>query len=271
LKVGELACAVALHAAASEADRISLRTVNARTGNGVRRVYVDAETEAEVTRDDQIKGYETADDEMVLLEPDEIAAAIPQGDKTIAVEAFIDCGDVDTVYFDRPYFVTPDGPAAAEVFATLAAGMRAKGVAAFARAVLFRKLRPLLLTGGENGESAMFASTLKFDYEVTPASEAFKDLPAARIKGEMLELARHIIETKTGKFDPRQFDDRYDSALAELVRAKIAGRKIAAPKRARAGKVIDLMDALRLSAGKGGKAAQPTGGRQKPAASRKAG
>src|SRR5690606_915846 len=69
-----------------------------------------------------------------------------------------------------------------------------------------------------------------------------------KIKGEMLDLAKHIIDTKAGTFDPRSFDDRYDQALAELVKAKIEGREIKAPKRPKETKVVDLMEALRRSA-----------------------
>jgi DNA end-binding protein Ku len=69
------------------------------------------------------------------------------------------------------------------------------------------------------------------------------------IKGEMLDLAKHIIGTKRGTFDPTQFHDRYEQALAELVRAKQEGRKIQVPKAPEPTKVVDLMEALRRSAG----------------------
>src|SRR3546814_1400166 len=96
--------------------------------------------------------------------------------------------------------------------------MRRKKMAALARAVLFRRVRSLLLRAEGPG---LVANTLNFDYEVRSAEEAFEDLPELKIKGEMLDLAKHIIETKAGAFDPRSFDDRYDQALAELVRAKM--------------------------------------------------
>ena len=94
----------------------------------------------------------------------------------------------------------------------------------------------------------MIATTLKFDYEVRSATEAFRDIKAIKIKGEMLELAEHIIKTKRGMFDPSKFDDRYEDAVAQLVKAKIEGRKIKAVKAPRAKKVVDLMEALRASA-----------------------
>jgi DNA end-binding protein Ku len=250
LSVGELNCAVALYAAATTSDRVSFHIFNRKTGNRVRREYVDEETGKPVDRDDQVKGYETSKGNYVLLEPDEIAAAVPESDKTLAVESFVPCDEVDTVYFDKPYFVAPADDAAEEAFAVMREGMRKKQVVALARAVLFRRVRTLLIRPRGCG---LLANTLNFDYEVRAADDAFDAVPEMKIKGEMLDLAKHIIDTKSGTFDPSAFDDRYDAALAELVKAKAEGREIEKPKPKREGKVIDLMEALRESAAAAGK------------------
>ena len=131
-------------------------------------------------------------------------------------------------------------------------GMREASVAALARTVLFRRLRTVLIRPFETG---MIATTLHFDHEIRSAEEAFSDIAEIRIEGEMLKLAEHIIETKEGRFDPKNFDDRHDAALADLVRAKIEGRKIDIQKPKETAKVIDLMEALRQSA-EGDNAAQ---------------
>lgn len=264
LSLGELSCAVALHAAATTAERIAFHIVNRKTGNRVRRDYVDARSGEQVSREDQVKGYETAKDSYVVLEPDELAAAVPESDKQLAVEHFIPCGDVDTAYFDKPYFVTPADEGAEEAFALMREGMRGRKVAALARAVLFRRVRTVLLRPRGCG---LMANTLNFDYEVLPAEAAFAAIPDMKIKREMLDLAKHIIATKRGAFDPAAFDDRYDAALAELVRAKIEGREIRKPKRRAEAKVIDLMEALRESAAAADKAKKPA----KSASRRKAG
>lgn len=136
------------------------------------------------------------------------------------------------------------------------------------RTVLFRRLRSVLIRAHGDG---LIATTLNFDYEVRSAGEAFKDVRAMKIKGEMLDLARHIIDTKMGRFDPAAFDDRYDAALAELVKAKIEGRKPARPSRQKGAKVVDLMEALRQSAQEGdGKAAAGTKAKGKAKATGKA-
>ena len=245
LGIGELSCAVALHAAASSSGRVSFHIVNRKTGNRDRREYVDEETGKPVERDAQVKGYETEKNQHVILAPEEISAAVPVSDKRLAIEQFIDCDEVDTTYFDKPYFVTPADEGAAEAFALIREGMRANKVAALARAVLFRRVRTVMLRPRGCG---LMANTLHFEYEVQPAAKAFEKVPAVKIQREMLDLARHIISTKAGSFDPSAFDDRYDAALAELVKAKAEGREIRKPKPKGEGKVIDLMEALRQSA-----------------------
>lgn len=262
--MGELSCAVALYAAVSTSDRVSFNIVNKRTGNRVRREYVDGQTGKPVEREQQVKGYEIARNSYIILEPEEIAAALPAGDKTLSVENFIACGDVDTTYFDKPYYLTPGDEVAESVFAVMREGMREKNVAAVARAVLFRRVRRVLIRPRGCG---LLATTLNFDYEVRAAEKAFADVPELSVKGEMLDLAKHIIETKRGDFDPSKFDDRYDAALAELVRAKAEGREIEKRKPQPDSKVVDLMQALRESAAAKPKASPPKGAAQRRKAS----
>ncbi|MCO5082516.1 MAG: Ku protein [Rhizobiaceae bacterium] len=244
IKLGELACSVGLYTAVSSSERISFNTVNRKTGNRVQREFVDSETGDIVEREDQVKGYETENGAYVVLEPEEVAAAIPESDKTLSIEAFIPCGEIDDVYFDKPYYLVPDKQGA-EAFFLIRDGMKKAGVAALARTVLFRRLRTVLLRPQGRG---LVASTLNFDYEVRSSEEAFEDVPDLKIKGEMLDLAKHIIGTKAGAFDPKSFDDRYETAVTELVKAKIEGRKIPKKKAAKPKVPKDLLQALRESA-----------------------
>lgn len=250
LKIAEVSCPVALYTAASTSERIAFHTVNRATGNRVRRQFVDGETGEPVDRDDQVKGYEVSDGDYVVLDPEEVADAVPDSDKTLSVLAFVRCGDIDDVYFDKPYYLAPASGTAAEAFALIREGMRRKKVAAIAQAVLFRRVRTLLIRAHGEG---LIATTLNFDYEVRSAREAFKPVSDRKIEGEMLDLAEHIIETKMGRFDPATFEDRYEAALADLVKAKLEGRKIRPRKEPKREKVVDLLAALRESAGQGGR------------------
>lgn len=246
LKVAEVSCPVALYTAASTSDRIAFHTLNRATGHRVRRQFVDSDTGKPVERDEQVKGYEVGSGEYIMLDPEEVASAVPDSDKTLSVSTFIGCGDIDDVYFDKPYYLAPSDRNAEEAYALIREGMRTKKVAALAQTVLFRRVRTVLIRAHGKG---LIATTLNFDYEVRSAKDAFDSVPDMKIKGEMLELAEHIIKTKSGKFNPKDFSDRYDAALADLVKAKIEGRKIEVRKEPKQEKVVDLMAALRESAG----------------------
>ncbi len=249
LKIAEVSCPVSLYTAVSTSDRIALQMINRETGHRLRRQFVDSDTGAPVERDDQVKGYEVAQGDYVMLDPADVEAAVPQSDKTLAVSAFIGCDEIDQVYFDKPYYLAPSDKNAAEAFGLIREGMRKSKVAALAQTVLFRRVRSVLIRAHGDG---LIATTLHFDYEVRSATDAFRDVPAGDVKGEMLDLAQHIIKTKMGKFDISSFDDRYESALADLVKAKLSGQKIETRPAPKADKVVDLMAALRESAGMAG-------------------
>jgi DNA end-binding protein Ku len=259
LKVAEVTCPVALYTAASTSERISFHTLNRKTGNRVHRQFIDEITGKPVEKEDQVKGYDRGDGDYIVLEPEEIAEATPESDKVLDVATFLPCDEIDDLFFDRPYYVTPGTPVAAEAFALIHGVMASRETAALARTVIFRRMRSILIRPHEAG---MIATTLNFDYEVRSAESAFEDIPKLKIKGEMLELAEHIIRTEAGRFDPEAFDDRYESALAELVKAKIEGRKIKPVKRPEPAKVVNLLDALRQSA----KAGEKPAAKHRPAA-----
>ena len=245
LKFGEVSCGVALYTAASTSERLTFNTINKATGNRVNRVFIDGETEEPVPRELQTKGFEIENGRYIVIDPEEIAAAIPESNKTLAIEAFIPCSEVDDVYFDKPYYLTPDRMGG-DAFVALRDGMRKSKVAAIARTVLFRRMRTVLVRPHGRG---LIATTLNYDYEVRSSAKAFEEMPKLNIEGEMLDLAKHIIGTKKGDFDPATFDDRYEAALEELVKAKIEGKALPKPKKVEVSKPNDLLAALRESAG----------------------
>ncbi|MBD9637571.1 Ku protein [Ensifer sp. ENS07] len=244
VKFGEVTFGVALYTAASTSDRITFNTVNKATGNRVNRVFVDSETEKTVPKEAQTKGFEIENGQYILIDPEEVAAAIPESNKTLEVEAFIPCSDVDDVYFDKPYYLTPD-KMGSDAFVALREAMQKSKVAAIARTVLFRRMRTVLIRSHGKG---LIATTLNYDYEVRSSKKAFEDMPRIKIEGEMLDLAKHIISTKKGEFDPASFDDRYEAALADLVKAKLEGKALPKRKKVEVSKPNDLLAALRESA-----------------------
>ncbi len=245
IKFGEVSCGVALYTAASTSERITFNMINKASGNRVNRIFVDSETEDPVPKEQQTKGFEIDNGQYIIIDPDEVAATIPESNKTLEIEAFIPCSDVDDVYFDKPYYLTPD-KMGGDAFAALRDGMKKSNVVAIARTVLFRRMRTVLIRPHGKG---LIATTMNYDYEVRSSKKAFEEIPKLKIEGEMLDLAKHIIGTKKGTFDPATFDDRYEAALADLVKAKIEGKALPKPKKVEVSKPNDLLAALRESAG----------------------
>lgn len=246
LQIAAVSCPVALYTAASSAEHIVFNTINRATGDRVRREFIDSETGAVVAKEAQVKGYEFDKDRFIAFEPEEIEAVMAKGDKTLVVSAFVDCGGIDQAFFDKPYYLAPADRGGDGTFALIRDGLRRRNAIAIAQAVLFRRLRAVAIRPYENG---LVATTLHYDYEVRSAREILGDVAKLEVKGEMLDLARHIIKTKQGAFDPSEYEDRYAQALAELVKARIEGRALPAPKQPTRRGAADLMQALRDSAG----------------------
>lgn len=258
IKFGEVSCGVGLYTAASTSERIAFHTLNKPTGNRVNRIFVDSETGKPVEREEQTKGFEIENGQYVMIDPEEVAATVPESDKTLTIDTFIPCSDVDDVYFDKPYYLVPTDRVSSDAFTALRDAMAKSKVAAIAQTVLFRRVRTVLIRAHGKG---LIATTLQYDYEVRSSEKAFEEMPKLRIKGEMLDLAKHIIATKKGTFDPAEFDDRYEAALADLVKAKIEGKALPKRKEVRVSKPDDLLVALRESA-----KALAEGSRSRPAA-----
>lgn len=250
LKLSLVSCAVALFPAASRTERIRFNIINRETGNRVHYDVIDAETGEEVPKEDRVKGYKTSDDSYVLLDEDDFDRVALESTHTIDIDAFVARKDVDPLYFDENYFIAPDDKVGVEAFAVIREAMAHKGLVGLARVVLHRREQILMLQPRDKG---IVATTLRFANEVREADTYFEDIPGVKIAPDMLELAEHILQTKKAKFDPTTFEDRYETALSELIAAKQAGEEPPEAPPPKPSNVINLMDALRRSvkAGKG--------------------
>lgn len=242
LKLSLVSCPVKLYAATTSTNRISFNLLHKDTHNRVSMRYHDPEL-GEVDRSDLVKGYQFEKDRYVILEPEELDELQIESSKTISIEGFVDAGDIDVLYFDSPYFLAPDGPIAEETYAVIREALERSGKVAIARIVLSSRERIIAITPRENG---FVMTTLRTRDEVRDPSHYLEPLDVD-IDEEMLEMAEHIIAKKTMAFDPDMFEDRYEKAVMELIKAKISGREPVISKAPEQGKVINLMDALRAS------------------------
>ena len=259
LAFADFNCEIGLYSALTSTEKISFNIVNRKTGHRVERQYVDSDTGDAVGRDDQVKGYERDNGDYIVIEGDEIAKLMPESDKVIRIRHFLECDEIDKLFFDKSYYLAPTQDGGEEALTLLAKAMQDENVVALGEAVLFRRNRMLLI---RPSGKALIATTLNFGYEVRAESTVFKSIPDIQFDDEMLELAGHIIQTRAGTFDPAEYSDRYNDALAELVKAKIEGREIQRRPAPKEDNVIDLKEALRRSANaEGGKKTRTTGRR----------
>ena len=244
LKLSLVSCPIALYPATTTSERVSFRTLNRETGNRVRRQFVDEQTGDPVQTEDQAKGYEVAKGEYIMLEDDELKAVQIESNHTIDIERFVPRAQINELYFDTPYYLAPTDRVGEEAFAVIREAMRAEKMVGIARVVLFRRERLLMLEPRAKG---LVGFSLHYANEVNQESGYFEEIPDIDIPAEMLDLAKHIIKKMTGKFDPSEFEDRYENALIELIRSKQKGTPIKPQPTHRQANVINLMDALRRS------------------------
>jgi DNA end-binding protein Ku len=248
LKLSLVSCAVDLFPATTTRERVHFHIMNRETGNRVRYDVVDAETGDEVLQADRVKGYKLAGDRYVLLDEEELDEVALESTHTIDIEAFVPRRDVDDIYLDAWYYLVPSDKAGYEAYAVIRDAMREKSLVGLARAVLFRRERLLMLSPLEKG---IAATVLHYDNEVKDAADYFDDIANLKVPKDMLQLAGHILDTKTTKLVPSKFEDRYESALKALIRAKQHGTPPPSAPSPQPSNVVSLMDALRRSV-KGG-------------------
>jgi DNA end-binding protein Ku len=215
-----------------------------------------------VANEDIVMGYEVEPGNYVLLEKDELDAVRLETRHTIELTQFVDAGDIDPVYFERPYYILPDGDIAEEGYTVIHEALRK------ARKV---GVGQLTLRGRENlvalyaGGAGLVLDTLRYDSEIRDADDVFSSLSRQKPRADMLDMATQLIESRSQPFDPSGFKNHYAEALRDLVKRKVAsGGSVPVESEAAPGaKVIDFMEALKRSLSPGGDAPKPAAERPK--------
>lgn len=244
LKLSLVSCPVALYPATSEREKIRFNQINKKTGHRIRYLKVDAETGDEVETDDIIKGYEVGKGEYIELEPDELDAIAIESKRVIDIDEFVSRDEIDDLYFNNPYYIIPDGEVGRQAFAVIREAIKQEGMVAIGTVMFTTREHIIALEARGKG---LLGVTLRYPYEVRNEAEYFGDIPDEKVPKDMLELASHIVETKTARFEPEKFQDHYENALIELLKKKQTGQKIERAASREAPKVINLMEALRRS------------------------
>lgn len=255
LKLSLVSCAVELTSATDRSEKVSFRVINRKTGNTVRRQYVDSVSGKPVDPDDEVKGYEIGSDEYLLVEEDEIDAIQIESSHTLSIEQFVDRAAIPQIYFDQPYYLSPSDEVSEEAFAVIREAMAKQKKAGIARIVLYRRERPVMIEPFDKG---LLLTTLRYDKTVRQPDEVFDGLRKGKLDPELVDLATHIIDKKQAKFDPTGFEDRYEEALLALIEAKRKGKKPPVAKPAeRPTNVVNLFEALKKSLGEEDSSREP--------------
>lgn len=268
LRLSLVTCPVALYPATSDTEKVSFNQINRKTGHRIKYAKVDADTGEEVSSEDIIKGYKVDTDTYIEVTKDELDEIALDSTRTIEIDEFVPRSDIDSRYVIRPYYLVPDGKVGHDAFAVIRETIRTMDKVAIGRVVLTNREHIIALEPLDNG---LMGTLLRYPYEVRDEKEYFDDIQNVKITKDMLDLAKHIVEQKSAAFEPEKFEDRYESALVELIDRKRNGKLTGAkPAPKSAGNVINLMDALKKSlVGSGERKAAPAAAKAAPAAKAK--
>lgn len=207
----------------------------------------------EISNDEIVKGYEISKGEFVTVEPEELEALEPENSHSIDIEDFVDLVDVDPVYYETAYYLSPD-KGAAKPYALLVAAMEQSGKAAIARFVMRTKQHLVIMRPMEN---VIGMSTLFYADEVMAPAEVPSVPSDAKLTDQELQMAVRLIDSMSRDFEPERYADTYREQVVEMLEQKAKGKKIPIPtQREEPARVIDLMSALQASLGEGSKPAE---------------
>jgi DNA end-binding protein Ku len=237
---------VRLYAAVTSTERISLHRIHRETGERVRMQNVVPD-EGPVDRDDVVMGYEYERGRHIPIEDEELENLEVDSKHTIDLARFVDLSAIDPVYYDKPYYLAPDGDIATEAFVTIRDALSATDKVALGQVVLSRRERIVAIRPRGKG---LILETLRWADEVRQAEPFFEGIDDVAVSQDQVDMAEQLIRARSGPFEPETFVDRYQEALRALINEKLQGEEPGAAGKQEAGEpsnVVNLMDALKAS------------------------
>lgn len=250
IRLSLVAVPVRLHAAVKSGARLSFHQVHKPSGKRIRYEKVVPGL-GPVDLDDIVKGYELSRDHYVLLDEADLESVRLDAKRTFELVQFVDHCEIDPIYFDHPYYVTPDGELAHDAYRVLRDALRRTRKLGLGQLVMRGREYIAALKPCGRG---LLVETLRFADEVRAASSVFAGIGDATDAAgkELVDLAEELIRRKTAAFDATIFKDRYSEAVKALIESRAARRPpVVIEDEAPAGgaQVIDLVAALRKSVG----------------------
>jgi len=255
----------------ARASDVTFRTLHRECGTPIKQKRWCPTHEREVPNDELVKGWEVSKGQFVIVEDADLEA-IEQRDTSRAIEIsrFVPLAEVDPLFFDRTYFLAPSSAEAQRrPYVLLLNAMKETGMAGIGRMVIRGNENFVLIRA--KGE-ALVLETLFLAEDVRSQAEIDDAVEAVEVKEPELELARQLIDSLVGEWEPEELHSEYRQNLRQLLEAKLAGEEIATPEPVVDAPVVDLMEALKKSvaASKKGDGAKPAAGKKTPSRRRAA-
>jgi DNA end-binding protein Ku len=228
--------------AAARAERISFNQLHKVCHSRLKQQLFCPTCNRAVDRSEIVKGYEYAKDAYVLIDDEEIKKIAPPSASAMEIQEFVRLAEVDPLYFDTSYYAVPDPPGR-KPYRLLVQAMEEGGYAAVAKIAMHQREYVVLIRARANG---LTLHTMHYKDDVREVAEYGQDAEV-QITPQELELARKLVETLAGPFQPDKYRDEYQHRLQQLIEAKQKGAPVAAPEQPRLAPVIDLMEALQKS------------------------
>ena len=245
---------VRLYPATNTERKIELHQIHEPSGKRIRYQKVAPGVGA-VENEDITKGYEYEKGKYVLLDQKEIDELKLESKQTIELVRFVEPSAIDARYFERPYYLLPDGESAEEGYAIMLKALKQADKIGVGNFILRGQGNIVALKPCGKG---LLLEILRHADEVKSADTFFEEVPDVKVDKEALELAVELIERKSGAFEPEKFKDEYTEAVWELINAKLEHRKPSiVTEEPGTAKVINIMDALKKSVKAQGKQAAP--------------
>lgn len=251
LKLSLVTCAVTLSPATTSGEKVRFHTINRKTGDRIYTRYVDAVSGKTVDDDHQVKAYEKAEDDYVILEDDELDAVQLESARTIDIGSFVEADTVEWVYYDSPYFVVPADEVGEEAFTVIREAMAAKGVVGISAVVLGNRERSVMLQPWDKG---IVLWTLRFGDEVRDEDDYWKEVSGSKPDAEMLSMVEKIISDRSTAWSESMVKDPVQDKLLDIIKSKKSASRKPKAKKAEVEEqldaptnVIDLMAALKKS------------------------
>src|SRR5688500_1952525 len=251
---GLVSIPVKLYSATEASRAISFNLLHKSCGSRLKQQYLCVKEDVPVTREEMVKGYEFAKDQYVMFTAEELKALEEAGTHTADITEFVPIESIDPVYFDKAYYLAPD-KGGAKPYALLAKALRESKRCALGRWAARGKQYIVMIRPVEDG---LMMQQLLYADEVRSIGDL--EIPSADVKPAELKLAQQLIDQQTSEtFDPSAYTDEVRARIEAAVQKKVEGEQITLAEEPERGgaQIIDLMEALRASLDRKGKAAAP--------------